>query len=62
MSTTKMRDDSKSTGKTPPAPAENDRACEKCGRYDAIEMGEHFLCGDCIAQAGCACAESETED
>jgi|GEM_PF-4275203 len=36
--------------------------CQKCGRFDAIEFGEHFLCADCIVEAGCACAEREEPD
>jgi len=33
--------------------------CERCGRFDAVEFGEHVLCPDCITEAGCACAERE---
>jgi hypothetical protein len=43
------------------APVVQDKCCEKCGRFDAIEMGDKFLCEDCITLAGCACAEKEEE-
>ena len=45
-----------------PANAENtskNRTCERCGRFDAIEFGEHVLCQECITEAGCACAERD---
>jgi len=38
-----------------------DKCCEKCGRFDAIEIGDSLLCEDCITQAGCVCAEKEND-
>lgn len=38
-----------------------DKCCEKCGKYGAVEIGDKFLCEDCITEAGCACAEREME-
>jgi len=51
-----MNNETKQSAKT-----ENERTCEKCGRYNAIEMGDQFLCEECITLAGCACAEREAE-
>jgi hypothetical protein len=31
-------------------------ACARCGNFDALEIGGEFLCADCVALAGCACA------
>jgi len=45
-----------------PKPATNEKTCERCGRFDAIEFGEHWLCPECIVQAGCACAERDESD
>ena len=42
----------------PTIPAE-DRPCEACGQFDAIEMAGRVLCADCIALAGCGCAGAE---
>jgi hypothetical protein len=33
-----------------------DKACERCGRFDAREISGLTLCTDCIALAGCGCA------
>jgi|GEM_PF-2774689 len=42
----------------PSSPAK-EATCGRCGRFDAVEFGDHVLCPDCIAEAGCACAERE---
>jgi len=39
-----------------------DKCCEKCGRFDAVEIGDTLLCEECITLAGCACAEKESGD
>ena len=31
-------------------------ACERCGSFDASEIGGQMLCTDCVTQAGCGCA------
>jgi hypothetical protein len=31
-------------------------ACERCGSFEALEIGGHTLCADCIGLAGCGCA------
>ena len=31
--------------------------CERCGRYGAIQMGDHRLCPDCLDVAGSCCPE-----
>ncbi len=31
-------------------------ACERCGSFDVLEIAGQFLCGDCVATAGCGCA------
>lgn len=36
--------------------------CEKCGRYDAVEIGEHHLCVDCYEEAGSCCLEFGGDD
>jgi hypothetical protein len=39
-----------------PASSIEAAACERCGSFEALEIGGEFLCGDCIATAGCGCA------
>ena len=41
---------------TKPSNSTEDAACERCGRFDALEFAGKFLCADCIALAGCGCA------
>jgi len=43
-----------------PKPAEN-LACEQCGRFDAIEVGDHKLCPDCHAVSGSCCAGDDDD-
>jgi hypothetical protein len=31
-------------------------ACEHCGSFETMEIAGKFLCGDCVALAGCSCA------
>jgi len=33
-----------------------DKACERCGSFDAREFAGMILCVDCVALAGCGCA------
>ena len=33
-----------------------DAACERCGSFDVLEIAGQFLCGECVATAGCGCA------
>jgi hypothetical protein len=33
-----------------------DAACEGCGGFDVFELAGRFLCADCVAGAGSACA------
>jgi len=33
-----------------------DTACERCGRFEVLEIAGKFLCADCVALAGCGCA------
>lgn len=42
----------------PPEP----RPCDKCGRFDAVEFGDRWLCPDCIATSGSCCQECEMTD
>lgn len=37
-------------------------ACERCGSFDASEIGGQFLCADCVALAGCGCAGSNNDE
>ena len=30
--------------------------CERCGRFEVLEIAGQFLCADCVAVAGCGCA------
>lgn len=39
-----------------PNPPVVDAACERCGSFDVREIGGQFLCGECVATAGCGCA------
>jgi|GEM_PF-3872810 len=35
---------------------DKDAVCERCGSFDVLEIAGQFLCGDCVATAGCGCA------
>ena len=41
-------------GKTAPV-------CEECGSYDAVAVGDRWLCVDCYAIAGSSCAPGPEE-
>jgi hypothetical protein len=30
--------------------------CEHCGKFDAVQLGDRWLCVDCYAVAGACCA------
>ena len=34
----------------------NDRQCEDCGKYEAVEIGDSLLCPDCLQLRGACCA------
>jgi hypothetical protein len=36
--------------------ASTDTACERCGRFDVLEIAGKFLCAECVALASCGCA------
>jgi len=36
--------------------------CERCGSFDASEIGGQLLCADCVALAGCGCAGHGDEE
>jgi len=33
-----------------------DKACERCGSFEVLEISGLTLCTDCVALAGCGCA------
>ncbi|HEU6448185.1 MAG TPA: hypothetical protein VFV23_07100 [Verrucomicrobiae bacterium] len=33
-----------------------EKSCDECGRAEAIEIGDQFLCADCISNNGSSCA------
>ncbi|HEX7653164.1 MAG TPA: hypothetical protein VF607_06635 [Verrucomicrobiae bacterium] len=37
-------------------PPKETAACERCGSFDALEIGGQILCADCVSLAGCGCA------
>lgn len=37
-------------------------ACERCGRFGALSVGERLLCPDCHAIAGSCCLEFASDD
>jgi hypothetical protein len=39
-----------------------DVACDECGNFGALEIGDHRLCAECVTLAGSACAGSAAED
>lgn len=39
-----------------------DHTCELCGRFDAVQIGDRFLCVDCYEGCGSCCQESTMED
>jgi len=42
--------------------ANEDAACEECGNFGALEIGERKLCADCVSLAGSSCAGSAEKD
>jgi hypothetical protein len=36
-------------------------ACERCGRFGAVEMGDQRLCPDCLQTACSCCPEFDAE-
>jgi len=38
-----------------PLKAEENFACDECGRFGAIDFGERKLCPDCYASCGSCC-------
>lgn len=32
-------------------------ACESCGRHDAVQIGDCWLCVNCYAESGSCCPE-----
>jgi hypothetical protein len=44
-----------------PAP-QTEHACEMCGRFDAVQIGDRFLCVDCYEGCGSCCQESTMND
>jgi hypothetical protein len=43
-------------------PLNDNAACESCGRFGAIEIGERRLCPDCYESAGSCCPEFGKDD
>ncbi|HLP75981.1 MAG TPA: hypothetical protein VK327_03620 [Candidatus Paceibacterota bacterium] len=39
-----------------------DHACELCGRFDAVQVADRFLCIDCYEGCGACCQGSTMED
>jgi len=37
-------------------------ACDECGSFGALEIGDHKLCAECVTLAGSACAGSPDDD
>ena len=48
---------SASAGERLPGSAPTPPACEVCGRPDALQVGDRWLCPDCLAVAGSCCPE-----
>ena len=46
---------------TPPSPELNSLVCDRCGRFDAREIGTARLCDDCYCQAGACCAADDDD-
>jgi hypothetical protein len=42
----------------------DDLACDECGRFGAVDLGERKLCPDCYATGGSCCSGlgRETQD
>lgn len=46
-----------STGEHASGAGPNPPVCETCGRPDALQVGDRWLCPDCLAVAGSCCPE-----
>ena len=42
--------------------ADDDVACEECGKFGAYQIGDHFLCMDCYQGKGSCCPEFGKDD
>lgn len=51
-----MADQAQKTEKQTLEKADEAHTCELCGRFDAMEFGERWLCPDCYAGCGSCCA------
>lgn len=46
----------KSEVKTKTARLDENAVCEVCGKFDAHQLGEQFLCADCYQASGSCCS------
>lgn len=44
-----------------PSHAASTLVCERCGRFDAREIGTARLCDDCYCEAGACCAADDDD-
>ena len=40
----------------------SEAACDQCGCFGALEIGDHWLGSDCVTLAGSACAGSVADE
>jgi hypothetical protein len=45
------------TGTAPPVKLNEGIACDVCGRFGAVELGDRHLCVDCYEGCGSCCPE-----
>jgi hypothetical protein len=38
-----------------------ENSCERCGCFEVLEIAGQSLCAECVALAGCGCAEHEPD-
>jgi hypothetical protein len=46
----------------PTNPLNADAACDECGNFGALEIGDRKLCLECVALAGSSCAGSAADE
>ena len=53
---------SKTVESKPANSVSEDVACDECGSFGALEIGDLKLCAECVTLAGSACAGSASDD
>ncbi len=54
-----MQDQKQSLKQKQAEPNPQEHPCEMCGRFDAVQIGDRWLCVDCYEGCGSCCQEAD---